>query len=73
MAECNDFLFICEDDCLTSGKQYCKIYLCNEDGTVSLFLSILACHIFNLAVKLGISLIPAYIPTYLHVEADYLL
>ena len=50
-----------------------KAYLCNQGGTASLFLSGLACHILNLAKKHGISLMQVYIPTYLNVEADYLL
>ena len=39
---------------------------------MSLFLSRLACWILSLADKHGITLIPAYIPTHLNVEADYL-
>ena len=31
-----------------------KAYLCNQSGTASLFLSRLACNIFNLANKHGI-------------------
>ena len=46
-----------------------KAYLCNQGGTVSPFLSRLACQ--SLTNKHGI-LIPAYIPTHLNVEADYL-
>ena len=38
-----------------------------------LFLCRLVCYILNLAKKHGITLIPAYIPTHLSVEADYLL
>ena len=49
-----------------------KAYLCNYSGTASPFLSELACHIFNLANKHSITLIPAYIPTHLNVEANYL-
>ena len=49
-----------------------KAYLCNQGGTVSPFLSRLACHILNLTDKDGITLLPAYIPTHLNVEADYL-
>ena len=49
-----------------------KAYLCNQGGTVSLFLSRLACQIMSLTAKHGITLIPAYIPTHLNVEADYL-
>ena len=49
-----------------------KAYLCNQCGTVFLFLSRLACSILNLADKHGISLLPAYILTHLSVEADYL-
>ena len=47
-------------------------YLCNEGGTVSPFLSRLACWILSLTDKHGITLIPAYIPTHVNVEADYL-
>ena len=49
-----------------------KAYLCNQGGTVSPFLSRLACQILSLTDKHGITLIPAYIPTHLNVEADYL-
>ena len=49
-----------------------KAYLCNQGGTVSPFLSRLACLILSLTEKHGITLIPAYIPTHLNVEADYL-
>ena len=40
-----------------------KAYLCKQGGTVSPFLSRLACWILSLTDKLGITLIPAYIPT----------
>ena len=40
-----------------------KAYLCNQGGTVSPFLSRLACWILSLTNKHGITLIPAYIPT----------
>ena len=49
-----------------------KAYLCNQGGTVSPFLSRLACQILSLTDKHGITLLPAYIPTYLNVEADFL-
>ena len=49
-----------------------KAYLCNQDGTVSPFLSRLACWILSLTDKHGITLLPTYIPTHLNVEADYL-
>ena len=49
-----------------------KAYLCNQGGTVSPFLSRLACQILSLTDKPGITLPPAYIPTHLNVEADYL-
>ena len=49
-----------------------KVYLCNQGGTVSPFLSRLACWILILTNKCGITLIPAYIATHLNVEADYL-
>ena len=42
-----------------------KAYLCNEGGTVSPFLSRLACQILSLTDKHGITLLPAYIPTHL--------
>ena len=50
-----------------------KAYLCNQGSTVSPFLSILAFQILSLTGKYGITLIPAYIPTHLGMEADYLL
>ena len=46
-----------------------KVYLCNQGGTVSPFLSRLACYILNLANKHGTTLIPAYIPNHPNVEA----
>ena len=49
-----------------------KAYLYNQGVTVSPFLSRLACQILSLTDKHGITLIPAYIPTHLSVEADYL-
>ena len=49
-----------------------KAYLCNQGGTVSPFLSRLACQILILTNKHGIILIPAYIASHLNVEADYL-
>ena len=49
-----------------------KAYLHNQGGTVSPFLSRLACQILSLTDKHGITLIPAYIPTHLNMEADYL-
>ena len=49
-----------------------KAYLCNQGGTVSPFLSRLACQILSQTNKHGITLIPACIPTHLSVEADYL-
>ena len=49
-----------------------KAYLCNQGATVSPFLSRLACWIQSLSNKHGITLLPAYIPTNLNVEADYL-
>ena len=47
-----------------------KAYLCNKVGTVSHFLSRLAFCIWHMANKQGITLIPAYSPTHLNVEAD---
>ena len=49
-----------------------KAYLYNQGGTVSPSLSRLACQILSLTDKYGITLIPAYIPTHLNVEADYM-
>ena len=49
-----------------------KAYLCNQGGTVSPFLSRLACWILSLTDKHSITLLPAYIPTHLSVKADYL-
>ena len=49
-----------------------KAYLCCQGGTVSPFLSRLASQILSLTNKHGITLIPAYIPTHLNVEANYL-
>ena len=49
-----------------------KAYLCNQDGTVSLFLSRLAWQILSLNDKHSITPIPSYIPTHLSVGADYM-
>ena len=49
-----------------------KAYLCNQGGIVSPFLSRLACQILSLSGKHSITLIPAYIPTHLGMEANYL-
>ena len=49
-----------------------KAYLCNQGGTLSPFLSRLAFWLLSLTDKHVITLIPAYIPTHLNVEADYL-
>ena len=49
-----------------------KAHLCSQGGTSSLFLSGLSFHILKLADKHSITFIPAYIPTHLIVEADYL-
>ena len=49
-----------------------KVYLCNQGGTVSPFLSRLSWQILSLTDKHGITLIPAYIPTHLSMEANYL-
>ena len=49
-----------------------KAYLCNQGGTVSPFLPRLACKILSVTNKHGITLLPAYIPTHLNVEADFL-
>ena len=49
-----------------------KAYLWHQDGTVSHFLSRLACQILSLTDKHGITLIPTCIPTHLNVEATYL-
>ena len=49
-----------------------KAYLCNQGGTMSPFHSRLACQILSLTNKYGITLLPAYIPTHLNVEAGYL-
>ena len=49
-----------------------KAYLCNQGGTVSPFLSRLACQILSLTDKHSITLFPAYIPTHLNVVAEYL-
>ena len=46
-----------------------KSYLYNQGGTASPFLSRPACHILNLAHIHGITLIPAYLPTPVNVEA----
>ena len=49
-----------------------KAYLCTQGGTVSPFLSRLACWMLSLTGKHGFTLIPAYMNTHLNVEANYL-
>ena len=49
-----------------------KAYLCNQGCKVSSFLSRLACWILSPTNRHGITFLPAYIPTYLNVEADFL-
>ena len=49
-----------------------KAHLCNQADMVSALLSRLACQILSLTKKHGITLIPAYIPTHLNLEAIYL-
>ena len=48
-----------------------KAYLCNQGGTLSIFLYQLAFCILNLDDKHGITLIPAYIAIHLNMEAIY--
>ena len=48
-----------------------KAYLCNQGGTVSPFLSRLACQILSLTDKHGVTLLPAYIPTHLNVGGRF--
>ena len=59
-------------DALHLDNSTAKAYLCYQGGTVSPFLSRLACQILSLTDKHGITLLPAYIPTHLNVEADFL-
>ena len=66
------FHLSCKTVALHLDNSTAKAYLCNQGGTVSPFLSRLACQILNLTDKHGITLIPAYIPTHLNVEANYL-
>ena len=54
------------------GNNTAKAYLCYQSGTASPFLYRLTCWILSLTNKHGITLISAYIPTYLNVEVDYL-
>ena len=49
-----------------------KAYLCNQGGTEPPFLSRLACWILSMTDKHGNTLLSAYIPTHLNVEANFL-
>ena len=49
-----------------------KAYQCNQGGTVFPFPFWLACWILSLTDEHSITLISAYIPTHLNLEADYL-
>ena len=53
------------------GNCTSKANLCNQGGTVSLFLSTLSCLILKLTNKHGITLISEYIPTHLNVDTIY--
>ena len=53
-------------------KSIAKASFCNKGGKVSPFVSRLACWILSLINKHSITLVPAYIPTHLNVEADYM-
>ena len=66
------FCLSCKMVALHLDNSTAKAYLCNQGGTVSPFLSRLACQILSLINKYGITLIPAYIPTHLNVEVNYL-
>ena len=62
--------YLCNQDGTVSPFLSRLAYLCNQGGTVSPFLSRLACQILSLSDKHGITVIPAYIPTHLNVEAE---
>ena len=49
-----------------------EAYLCNQSGTISLSLSRLACCVLDVANKHDMTVILAYIPTHLYMEAVYL-
>ena len=49
-----------------------KVYLCNQGSTASNFLFETSLLHFNLAGINGFNLLPAYLPTHLKVEAEYL-
>ena len=59
-------------DALHLDTSTAKAYLCNQGDTVSAVLSRVACWILSLTDKHTVTLIPAYIPTNLNVEAKYL-
>ena len=48
-----------------------KAYICNQGGTVLMFLSRLAGCILSQANKCGITLIPTYILIHVNIKADY--
>ena len=66
------FCLSCQVVTLHLDNSTAKACLCNEGGTVSLFLSRLTCQILSLSNKHSITLIPAYVRTHLNVEANYL-
>ena len=49
-----------------------KAYMYSQGGTLSPLFSRGGCWTLSLTDKHGITLLPAYIPTHLNVEADYL-
>ena len=73
-------LMLCKVAFWLSGKVFAfclenttaKAYLCNQGGTAYPFPTRIVCHILNLPNKHCITHIPAYIPTHLNVEANYL-
>ena len=59
-------------DALHLDNSTAMAYRCNQGGTVSSIISRLACHNLSLTDNHHLNLIPAYIPTHLNVEANYL-
>ena len=59
------FQLTCKVVALHLDKNTAKAHLWYQGGTVSPFLSRLACQLLNLTEKHSITLIPAYIPTHL--------
>ena len=66
------FLVTWQGDFLNLDNSTAKAYSCYQGYMLSTFLFRLDCQLLHQASKHSITLIPEYIPTHLHVEANFL-